>query len=68
MGSSLDYLRGEDSRKDCPYMYDDGTMAKNAVDHLKAFFDVLPEDAKVCARWGASSVGKGQHRQAQPVD
>eukprot|EP00971_Amphidinium_carterae_P333585 6468380-Amphidinium_carterae.2 len=64
MGSSLDYFKGEGGRKDCPYIYDDGTMAKNEVDHLKSFFDVLAEDAKVYARWGASSFGKGQHRQA----
>eukprot|EP00971_Amphidinium_carterae_P073244 1448164-Amphidinium_carterae.1 len=38
-------------------------MSKNDVDHIKSFFDVLAEDARVYACWGASSFGKGQHRQ-----
>ena len=58
----LDFLRSEPGRLYTPIIYDDGSMNKDTAVALKAYFDLTCEDAKVYARWGASSFEPGQLR------
>ena len=62
VGSHLDFFRAEPGRVHIPSILDDSDLKAESMASLKAFMDVSAEDAKVFARWSASSFCKHQPR------
>ena len=58
----LDFLRGEEGRRDRPDVFDDGDFNAMAPKALKAFLDVMMEEAMTRERWGAAKFVRGQAR------
>ena len=58
----LDFLRGEEGRRDRPDVFDDGDFNSMTPKALKAFLDVMVEEAMTRERWGAAKFVRGQAR------